>query len=485
MNEDVFDEHRRDSGHLDQEQRFASQNFEEFMEQSGAHEWIRAVRSNEGSAVDMAESAHRLGLPVVFGFEDRGEASHLRGMITGVDIANPPGTPVVITVSDAQAHGDMLLTFGHELGHYYLFSKGVPQNKLAEGYDERDEKFCEAFGYSFVLPAEQLEFVEAVDADVILDLTRHYQASAPTVVYQLMAAGKLPRILDVFHESGATFGTSVFHDKATRSRICYDCLMHTEHEPTDSVERLDLTGTDLSFSIAVSHHGVSGLDGIAEINKALGRWSDEDDFRLRVHKERISVAKGSDEEGGEAETDGAEMLLELLDSLEFPNDASVKASSDRVLELLQSEDVDSKAVQAAWRAYADSVEAVVDSAPDEAVSKLQTGAIIHKALIFYVAGNGFRYIEELRDAVVYAENSQMMSVAEILSNDIVKSIELMDGSPEALVLKMQAYLSDEHYEALRESLLDGDDAQDLLGHVYGMLIEDGEDPDEIFAIVNL
>lgn len=135
-----------------------------------------------------------------------------------------------------------------------------------------------------------------------------------------------------------------------------------------------------------------------------------------------------------------------------------------------------------WDEYATKVEAFNDSIErPSARAKAQVAAMIHKASIFQLAGNMPRYLEELDDAEVYAGNKGMSQVAASLDSEIKNSVESLDLSPEKVVLLLRGIIDEDNRYYLKDLIRDGDDLEDIMGHVYGMILEVGEDPDEVLA----
>ncbi|MFZ1301705.1 MAG: hypothetical protein WAQ27_04015 [Candidatus Microsaccharimonas sp.] len=58
-------------------------------------------------------------------------------------------------------------------------------------------------------------------------------------------------------------------------------------------------------------------------------------------------------------------------------------------------------------------------------------------------------------------------------------------TPELIVLKLEGILDDDDLEFLKEQLDEGLDTEDLLGQVYGMLLNVGQDPDEVLAVLGI
>ncbi len=135
-----------------------------------------------------------------------------------------------------------------------------------------------------------------------------------------------------------------------------------------------------------------------------------------------------------------------------------------------------------WVEYAQRVEVFVDSIENpKARSEAQIAAIINKAIIFQLAGNVTRWLEELDSAEVYASNEGFTTVAVALDTEIKNNVELLDLSSEKILLKLRGIVSDANREFLKDSIEEGDDLEDVINHAYGMILDEGEDPDEVLA----
>jgi hypothetical protein len=70
------------------------------------------------------------------------------------------------------------------------------------------------------------------------------------------------------------------------------------------------------------------------------------------------------------------------------------------------------------------------------------------------------------------------------SNDKTNSAEIEsipEMSPEILVMKLNGIVSEENRAFLCELIEQGDEWEDVIGHVYGMILEEGGDPDEVLS----
>jgi len=176
----------------------------------------------------------------------------------------------------------------------------------------------------------------------------------------------------------------------------------------------------------------------------------------------------------------------LLDKLAFhPTPALVEARA-AIVAGLADESTDGLLLSRAWGEYADITEAMVGSAEDPATyTRAQIGAIIHKALIFSVAGDTLRYLEELDDAEVYAHNEGIDDVRGALQDEINEKTSTLEMSSEVLVMKLKGVISEENRAFLRDLIEQGDDFEDMISHAYGMILEEGGDPDEVLAGVGV
>jgi len=161
------------------------------------------------------------------------------------------------------------------------------------------------------------------------------------------------------------------------------------------------------------------------------------------------------------------------------NDAKIA-----IIDGLTSPSIEPSQLRLAWIEYAKISEQIVESvinnpeAPN-AYEKAQIEAIIHKALIFKSAGNILRYLEELDCAEVYAYNINLGfdEISMILCQEISKTVETLDMSPEVLLLKLKDVIEEDNREFLRDLINEGSDLEDIISAAYGMLIDEGKDPD--------
>jgi len=144
------------------------------------------------------------------------------------------------------------------------------------------------------------------------------------------------------------------------------------------------------------------------------------------------------------------------------------------------------AIRQAWTELSKIVEGIIESqASDEARAKAYIAAIINRASIFRTVGNLSRYLEEMDGAEVLACNARLDDVSAALTAEIDKICDEMEPSPEVLIVRLKGYISEGSRERLWRLFTDGDDMQDILSSAFGMLIDEGEDPDEVFGAIGV
>jgi hypothetical protein len=182
--------------------------------------------------------------------------------------------------------------------------------------------------------------------------------------------------------------------------------------------------------------------------------------------------------------DPLDLLFALLDVQET---SEPKNLANLVLDLLQDEHSTKAVVLQAWRQYDTAIETMIETAPNSpSRAKLQIAAIIFKAIIFRAAEDTFRYVEELQDASTYALNQDLDDISGMISQEIDFILAAYDDQPpEYIILTLRSHLSYDNYEMLRDSLLDGSDRNDILGAVYGMLLDQGDDPDQVLNSLDI
>ena len=178
----------------------------------------------------------------------------------------------------------------------------------------------------------------------------------------------------------------------------------------------------------------------------------------------------------------------LLDLLEFPRTSELVEARRTVLQLLQDPTSEPEAMQAAWILFADAIEFIVENPDLDAPThtKLHIGAIIYKALVFKEVGNHLRYAQELDDAELYSSKANVPEISEQLGVELKSVIETLPlDTPEIVMLKLRDKIIGDDRMTLLDSIYDGDDFDDVLGTAYGMLLENGFDPDDVMNEVGL
>jgi hypothetical protein len=190
----------------------------------------------------------------------------------------------------------------------------------------------------------------------------------------------------------------------------------------------------------------------------------------------------------EPSADRAEQRQKLsIEELASLTHEDITRAGVRVLDLLTAPDsVDEVKLKEAWIDYTDLTEEFVNSFEDSKLrSSAQIAAIINKALVFKAAHRTQHYLEELDSAEVYAANEGHEEISATLAAEIRDKVGELDMTPEILVLRLKGVLEDSDREYLRTLIRDGADLEDILGNAYGMILEEGVDPDEIFASIGV
>lgn len=139
----------------------------------------------------------------------------------------------------------------------------------------------------------------------------------------------------------------------------------------------------------------------------------------------------------------------------------------------------------AWTVRAVLTEQFIDSLEDGARVRVQFDILVDKALIFEKNGNLARFLEELDSAEAFAHMQHMDQEAQSVGDEIDAKISELGNTPEELVTKLRDYIEFSNRDYLRELLADGMDHDDFLGNVYGMILDEGGDPDEVFKKIGI
>lgn len=172
-----------------------------------------AVYSEEGT-LDIEASAEVLGIPVVFELEK--DKSFCKGYITGI---TPQESGLQIEIHIAPDGEDKSITFGHEVGHYFL-SEVYGWKPL--GYDRAEEHFCDYFGRQMVMPKSRFNELGEINEALLLDLVDRYSVGLEDLITQLQEYGLLPSRLaiDTYNPKLPNLDYS---QKVVRNIICKHC----------------------------------------------------------------------------------------------------------------------------------------------------------------------------------------------------------------------------------------------------------------------
>ncbi len=186
------------------------------------------------------------------------------------------------------------------------------------------------------------------------------------------------------------------------------------------------------------------------------------------------------------QVDNSTSAIALLIEQSRIHNAELQEAAIVIIDGLTNPNTSESQLKLAWIEYAKIAEHNVGlieatSENPSAYARAQIEAIIHKSLIFKSIGNTLRYLEELDHAEVYAFNEGFDEMSTIINNEITSKIESLDMSPEVLVLKLKGIVSEDNREFLRDLIDEGDDLEDMINHAYGMILEEGSNPDEILA----
>lgn len=176
--------------------------------------------------------------------------------------------------------------------------------------------------------------------------------------------------------------------------------------------------------------------------------------------------------------------LELSTSERFSRD--LDRINQVIIEMLKGADTDAIDLQQAWSVRAILTEEFIDSLEPSQDNpnprpRAQFDIIVDKAMVFEAAGNNLKYLEELDAAESLALNSNLDEVAHSVGEELDGKIQELGVSPEELILKLRGVIEFSNRDYLRELLAGGIDYEDLVGAIYGMILEEGGNPDEVLA----
>ena len=179
-------------------------------------------------------------------------------------------------------------------------------------------------------------------------------------------------------------------------------------------------------------------------------------------------------------------IASLIERSKLTNNSELKDASAAIINGLTDPNTSAPRIKSAWIEYAKIAEQIVEAADatdntPNTYAKAQIEAIMHKSLIFQATGNTLRYLEELDRAETYAHNTGFEEMSTTINDEIAATVDTLPMSSEVLILKLKGIISEDNREFLRDLIAGGDDFEDMINHAYGMILEEGDDPDEVFA----
>ncbi len=190
--------------------------------ETGAIQWMKLVRTmRPDGSVDIEQTVRNLGVELCYEETSFGAKGTVEGLSAPFEL------PTKITINTLHTSAQPL-TFGHEIGHIFLTSV-LGHEPTHGGKSPRTELFCDYFGYEFIMPSSEIEWVNDVDEELIEGLMRVHNLDLPAVLIRLMLAGKLPEKVAVdsrLYESP----NPQFSGRICRAYMCLNC---ERDEPCD------------------------------------------------------------------------------------------------------------------------------------------------------------------------------------------------------------------------------------------------------------
>lgn len=172
----------------------------------------------------------------------------------------------------------------------------------------------------------------------------------------------------------------------------------------------------------------------------------------------------------------------LLDNLGVELSFELERLTTSLKETLADPSTAHENLRVLWVEYSELFEALAEKADNpEVYAKAQIAAIIHKAFIFYHANKELRYLEELDKADMYSANSGFTALSSLISTEVDSRTSELNESPERLILQLRGKVSDANRAQMWDLWADEQDYEDLVNHAFEMLLEDGEDPQEVLS----
>ena len=163
--------------------------------------------------LNLHRTSQRIGVP--FDYDMQGYS--YRGMITGELFNGSAGESPTIHLN--KNHESQLLTFGHEIGHYFF--RAVSQIERPS-HSIIEEDFCDHFGATMAMPQKFVEDYEVIDEVTILEIMSRFQLSLNDTITQLQRYKKLPPRVAIDTYYGRVKNPD-YSEKVTRGIICLGC----------------------------------------------------------------------------------------------------------------------------------------------------------------------------------------------------------------------------------------------------------------------
>jgi|GEM_PF-1728911 len=161
-----------------------------------------------------------------------------------------------------------------------------------------------------------------------------------------------------------------------------------------------------------------------------------------------------------------------------------------IVDMLTNEATNPADLEQAWAVRALLAETFVDSleeTPDNPTKRfrVQFDIMVDKAIIFETVGNELRYLEDIDSAAIFAIRNKLNDVIDSIAEELDEKTKEIGNSPREIILKLRGHVSTQNREYLRDLVDDDIDYEDFIGTVYGMILEEGDDPDEVMAQLGL
>jgi len=158
--------------------------------------------------------------------------------------------------------------------------------------------------------------------------------------------------------------------------------------------------------------------------------------------------------------------------------------------MLSNDSTDPAELKEAWAVRAVLAEEFVGSLEPTSENptlraRVQFDIMVDKAILFEKTGDQLRYLEDLDAAEEFAYNENLIEVTESLTEELDEKIAELGTSPSEIIMKLRRHIDFANRDYLRELLADGMTYEDFLGNVYGMILEEGGDPDEVLGQLGL